>query len=136
MNNEIVKRQNEEKYINYLAAQRQLYKEAKRFEGIGILFSVALPIFFALLQLFFYDNAYLNAASYGLSILSMGLSLFLDSYVERKKELAAEIQQHFDVYVFQMPWDDRLFGRQKNMIQIVAEKSRLLLKKQASVNSL
>lgn len=129
MNNGIVERQNEDKYINYLAAQRQLYNEAKKLDGIGILFSVILPLVFALLQLLDSDNTYLNAVSYVLTILSMISSLILSSYVENKKELAAEVQQHFDVYVYQMPWDDKLFGQQKSVTHIVAEKSKLLLRK-------
>ena len=85
MNNGIVERQNEEKYICYLAAQRQLYNEAKRLDGIEILFSVVLPLFFAALQLIISDNTYLNATSYVLSIVSMGISLLFGSYIDRKK---------------------------------------------------
>ena len=129
MNNGIVERQNEEKYICYLAAQRQLYNEAKRLDGIEILFSVVLPLFFAALQLIISDNTYLNATSYVLSIISMGISLLFGSYIDRKKETAAEIQQHFDLYVYQMPWDNKLFGLQRNITHVVAEKAKLLLKK-------
>ena len=128
MNNGIVERQNEEKYIYYLAAQRQLYNEAKRLDGIEILFSVVLPLFFAALQLIISDNTYLNATSYVLSIVSMGISLIFGSYIYRKKETAAEIQQHFDLYVYQMPWDNKLFGLQRNITHVVAEKAKLLLK--------
>lgn len=128
MNNRIVERQNEEKYIYYLAAQRQLYNEAKRLDGIEILFSVVLPLFFAALQLIISDNTYLNATSYVLSIVSMGISLIFGSYIDRKKETAAEIQQHFDLYVYQMPWDNKLFGLQRNITHVVAEKAKLLLK--------
>lgn len=128
MNNGIVERQNEEKYICYLAAQRQLYNEAKRLDGIEILFSVVLPLFFAALQLMISDNTYLNATSYVLSIISMGISLLFGSYIDRKKETAAEIQQHFDLYVYQMPWDNKLFGLQRNITHVVAEKAKLLLK--------
>ena len=128
MNNGFVERQNEEKYIYYLAAQRQLYNEAKRLDGIEILFSVVLPLFFAALQLIISDNTYLNATSYVLSIVSMGISLIFGSYIDRKKETAAEIQQHFDLYVYQMPWDNKLFGLQRNITHVVAEKAKLLLK--------
>lgn len=43
MSNGIVERQNEDKYISYLGAQRQLYNEAKRFDNVGLLLSVGLP---------------------------------------------------------------------------------------------
>lgn len=129
MNNGIVERQNEDKYISYLAAQRQLYNEVKSLDGIGILFSVVLPLLFAVVQLIISDNAYLNAVSYILSIISMVISLLLGSYVAQKKEMAAEIQQHFDVYVYQMPWDNKLFGPQRSVTHIVAEKAKLLFRK-------
>ena len=128
MNNGIVERQNEEKYICYLAAQRQLYNEAKRLDGVGILFSVILPLFFSAVQLIISDNTYLNVASYVLSIVSMGSSLLFSSYIAHKKEMAAEVQQYFDLYVFQMPWDNKLFGSQRNVTHVVAEKAKLLLK--------
>ena len=128
MNNGIVERQNEETYIRYLAAQRQLYNEAKRLDGVEILFSVVIPLFFVALQLIISDNTYLNAASYVLSIVSMGISLLIGSYINRKKEMAAEIQQHFDLHVYQMTWDNKLFGLQRNVTHVVAEKAKLLLK--------
>lgn len=128
MNNGIVERQNEEKYICYLAAQRQLYNEAKILDGVEILFSIVLPLLFAVLQLIISDNIYLNATSYVLSIVVMGISLLFGSYIDHKKATAAEIQQHFDLYVYQMPWDNKLFGSQRNLTYVVAEKAKLLLK--------
>ena len=37
----------------------------------------------------------------------MIVSLLLNSYVSQKKETAAQIQQHFDTYVYKMPWDNK-----------------------------
>lgn len=86
MDNKIVSRQNEDTSINYLAAQRQLYNEAKNLDNLGILFSVFLPLCCAILQSIFHDNIYLNSVSYILSILSMIVSLLLNSYVSQKKK--------------------------------------------------
>ncbi|WP_455580782.1 S-4TM family putative pore-forming effector, partial [Dysosmobacter sp.] len=44
-----------------------------------------------------------------------------------KKELAASIQQKFDIYVYTMPWDNRIFGKNKNLNQKIAEYSKKLL---------
>lgn len=129
MDNEIVSRQNEDTSINYLAAQRQLYNEAKNLDNLGILFSVFLPLCCAILQSIFHDNIYLNSVSYILSILSMIVSLLLNSYVSQKKETAAQIQQYFDTYVYKMPWDNKLFGKKKDVTHDVAEKSQKLFKK-------
>ncbi len=129
MGNGITQRQNEDKYITYLAAQKQLYTEVKRLNNVGILFSVVLPVFFAAFQIIVSDDTYLNAASYLFSIAGMIVSLTLETYMTQKKETAAKIQQLFDVYVYQMPWDDRLFGVRRDLTYIVAEKSHLLLRK-------
>lgn len=129
MGNGIVERQNEDQYINYLGAQRQLYNEAKKSNTIVLLFSVILPLILAGIQLIVNDNNQLNVASYILSIISMVISLCLSSCIKRKKELAAEIQQYFDTYVYQMPWDNKLFGRQRDVTYIVAEKSQKLFQK-------
>ena len=57
------------------------------------------------------------------------LTLFFDKAVRNKKILASSIQQDFDVYVFQMPWDEARFGKRKNLIQEIAEKSKKLMSK-------
>ncbi len=128
MNNGIVERQNEEKSIYYLAAQRQLYNEVKKMDCIGILFSIVLPLGFVGLQFIISDYTYLNTLSYILSIVSMFVSLLGGCYIEDKKKTAAEIQQYFDLYVYQMPWDNKLFGLKRNISNIVAEKAKVLLK--------
>ena len=63
MGNGIAERQNEDQYINYLGAQRQLYNEAKKSNTIVLLFSVILPLVFAGIQLIVNDNNQLNVAS-------------------------------------------------------------------------
>lgn len=85
MNNGIVERQNEEKSIYYLAAQRQLYNEVKKMDCIGILFSIVLPLGFVGLQFIISDYTYLNTLSYILSIVSMFVSLLGGCYIEDKK---------------------------------------------------
>lgn len=125
--NKIPDRQNEDKAILYLATQRQLYNEAKYFNFVILLFSVVLPLLFAIFQSIITENANLSVISYILSITSMIISLCLSSSVSKKREDAAEIQQHFDIYVYQMPWDNKLFGKEKNLSDIVAEKSKSLI---------
>lgn len=129
MKNDIFRRQNENKSIEYLAAQRQLYNEAKQLDAVGVLFSVLIPLLLAIVQVFVEDNLFLNVLSYILSIVSMFVSIYMVSWVEQKKEKAAQIQQKFDIYVFQMPWDEKLFGIEKSVTEIVAEKSKVLLNK-------
>ncbi|WP_410496324.1 S-4TM family putative pore-forming effector [Cellulosilyticum sp. ST5] len=127
MGNTICDRQNEDKCIYYLAAQKQLYNEAKKLDLVVILFSVIFPISLAILQDLIENTENINVVSYALSIMSMLISFFISSSISEKKSNAAEIQQHFDVYVYQMPWDSKLFGKHNNITCIVSEKSKLLL---------
>lgn len=127
MSNTICDRQNEDKYICYLAAQRQLYNEVKGLDIIIILFSVIIPLVLAILQDVIANSGSVSLVSHLLSIISMVVGLFVKSSVSKKRSNAAEIQQHFDVYVYQMPWDTKLFGKQNNITCIIAEKSKLLL---------
>lgn len=125
MINGITDRQNEEKSINLLAAQRQLYNEVKCVNGIGVLFSVFIPLALAIAQLII-ENVTLSAVSYVASITSMFIGLVVSAYVKRKNKLAAEVQQHFDIYVYQMQWDTKLFGKMRDVTHCVIEKSKKL----------
>lgn len=115
MSNGIVVRQNEEKSIVMLAAQRQLYNDAKLFYAISAVLSVWLPLVMAIILLFIPEASSLRSASYILAIVSMVFSFILDKHIDNKKELAAFIQQKFDVYVYDMPWNKRIFGKDKNV---------------------
>ena len=136
MNNGIVCRQNEEKSIKYLAAQRQIYNEVKKFDNVGIVFSVVLPLLLSVLQLFWKKNRYLNTAAQMLSIVSMFVGMAVNSFVTRQKKNAADIQQQFDVYVFQMPWDNKLFGKKRDLSYMIADKSKILLSKSGEESKL
>lgn len=129
MNNGIIQRQNEEKSIMYLAAQRQIYNEVKKYDCVGIIFSVIIPIFLSVLELFLKKNQYLNIMSKVLSMAGMFVAMGVNTFVARRKKDAAEIQQQFDLYVFQMEWDEKLFGKKRNLSSLIAEKSKKLLAK-------
>lgn len=136
MNNGIVCRQNEEKSIKCLAAQRQIYNEVKKFDNVGIVFSVVLPLVLSVLQLLWKKNRYLNTAAQMLSIVSMFVGMAVNSFVTRQKKNAADIQQQFDVYVFQMPWDNKLFGKKRDLSYMIADKSKILLSKSGEESKL
>ena len=115
MSNGIDIRQNEEKSIAMLAAHRQLYSDAKSYAYASIIFSLVIPFCISILLIFLNNKQGLQIASYFTSIVSMVASLIMSSRVKQKKEMAAYIQQKFDVYVYQMPWDRHLFGENKNV---------------------
>lgn len=129
MSNGIQNRQNEEGSITRLAAQRQLYNDVGVLDRIDLCFSVVVPFILAIAQVIFPSVNWVVNTTYILAIAMLFLSLFFDKAVRNKKILAASIQQDFDVYVFQMPWDEARFGKRKNLIQEIAEKSKKLMSK-------
>lgn len=114
MSNGILSKENEEHSLKMLAAQRILYDIAKRFTFVVVLFSVVLPLILSVVELFI-TNTGIQTVIYSISICSIIISFFLNKQVKKKKELAALIQQKFDVYVYNMPWNISLFGRNKTL---------------------
>lgn len=129
MHNEIIERQNSEKGIEFLGAQRQLYSEVSRMDDLRIWLSIFLPMILAIIELFVVNNPVLNIISYISSIVSMSIGLIVSSNIKKKKRLAAEIQQNFDVYVYQMPWDAKLFGKERDNSYKIIENSKKLFGK-------
>lgn len=127
MRNGINVRQNEEKSISMLAAQRQLYKDAKKYNEASVVLSIWIPLGLAVALIFLHNNTQWAFVSYVLSIASMFFSMMADNYINKKKELAAFIQQKFDTYIYRMPWDSRLFGKDKNISREVAQYSKRIL---------
>lgn len=127
MSNGIAVRQNEEKAIAMLAAQRQLYNDAKKFGAISVVLSVWLPFAMALILLFLPEESIWKSVSYILAIVSMLFSFVVDKHIDDKKKLAASIQQKFDVYVYNMPWNERIFGKQKNVNQDIVAYSKQII---------
>ncbi|MCR5226123.1 MAG: hypothetical protein K6E27_02770 [Eubacterium sp.] len=127
MSNGIGLRQNEEHSIEMLAAQRELYREAKIFNYLSVSMSVWIPFVLSIVLLFIPAYSPLGGVSYILSITSAILSFITDKVIRDKKKLAAMIQQKFDIYVYRMPWDERIFGKNKNLNdQIVTYSKRIL----------
>lgn len=135
MSNGIVTRQNEDNSIAILAAQRQLYRDAKKYNAVSVVLSVWIPFALAVIIWFIQENTEWRYASYILSMVSMVFSFVIDKYIEEKKQLAAFIQQKFDVYVYEMPWDKRIFGRDKNVDHEIAIHSKKILSNQQEKNN-
>ena len=136
MDNGINKRQNEEISIQKLAAQKQLYKEAKREQTLSAVFCVAVPFLLSVAEVITGKNLFLKAILALFSVLAMCISYITDKYISAKKRRAADIQQSFDVYVYQMPWSRGLFGNKRNCDRDVVQKSGILMKNEAKRDKL
>lgn len=136
MSNGIAMRQNEDNSIAMLAAQRQLYREVKQFNTVLVALSVWIPFALSVITLLIPENKEWKYITYILSIVSMIFSFIIDRCIEEKKQLAAFIQQKFDVYVYTMTWDKRIFGKDKNIAHEIATYSKKILKNPQEKNKL
>lgn len=127
MSNGIKQRQNEEKSLMMLAAQRQIYSDAKAYEISSVMLSVIVPFLLSFVLLFISEDSPVGIASYIAAIISATVSFLVDGVIRKKKELAASIQQKFDIYVYSMPWDLRLFGKEKSYNNEIAEYSKKIM---------
>ena len=127
MSNTITKRQNSNANIARLAAQRQLYRDEGNIETVNVVLSVIIPLGIAVIQEVMTAWTWAKTASCCLSIAMLAVSIVLSSAGKRRKKLAASIQQEFDIDVFQMPWDEKLFGLRKNLNDEIAGASKKIL---------
>lgn len=109
-----------------LAAQRSIYDIAKKVSLVAVMLSVVFPFALSVIELFVTSHA-TKTITYILSILSLLFSFFSNKKVKEMKEAAALIQQKFDLYVFDMPWNNSLFGRDKNIEHIIEKYSRKII---------
>ena len=131
MSNGIAARQNEPDSINKLAAYKQLYQEVGYLGYLSFILSVVMPMFFAVLCFVFDSNIAVRNISYLSTIAICILSVWLENQKQRKKQLASSIQLLFDIYVFDMDWDKKLFGINKNLNSIIVQKASKYLKKKS-----
>lgn len=102
--NKISEAQMEEKQINRLAAQRQMYSDAKRIHFYQILLAVPLTIIIFILANIFPD--FQKFATYwGIVILLLEIGV-LRIFENSLHERAAKIQEQFDCEVLGLPWND------------------------------
>lgn len=126
--NGINQRQNEENSILMLAAQRQIYKEAKIINRVIAVCSVIIPFILSIISLVVSDTNF-SLVSKLISITSWVVALLLGMRIKETQGLAALIQQQFDIYVFSFNWDNKLFRKNKNVNYIITQKAERLLRK-------
>lgn len=135
MSNGILERQNEENNILKLAAQRQLYSDIYLIGVVNIILTVIVPLTLSFVYSFVVDKSsnlaiVLNTVACCLSLLMVVIAPIIDLLKINKKVLAATIQQQFDVDVFMMNWDIKLFGKRKNLNSEIARSSKKIFENQ------
>ena len=110
MSNGITERQNRPHEIDKLAAQRQLYSDAKKIQLLQLLLSVPASLIWPVFVVFV-PSATVYSALWGIVITILD-SLFLCRMVSSLKLTAARIQESFDCYVLSIPWHSLHSGRE------------------------
>lgn len=125
--------QNEQKNLELLAAQRQLYSDAKIIQAIQLGIVVIIPILLALIFAVFQEFK-IWASLYGLCALLVD-ALVLDSVVQEKRKVAARIQELFDCKVLTLEWNNFCVGAKPDP-ETVSQASRSYLQHQSNFDAL
>ncbi|MBN1145610.1 MAG: hypothetical protein JXA78_00030 [Anaerolineales bacterium] len=108
--NQIPEKQNQEQYIKYLAAQRQLYTEEKRWIGLWMLFAIIIALLGAgFLPYFTIYAPYLTVVN----VLLVFFELAVMPTITKRREQAAKIQELFDCELLEMDWNQTIGRKPK-----------------------
>ncbi|WP_421807126.1 S-4TM family putative pore-forming effector [Flagellimonas sp.] len=102
--NRITQIQNEEKFIEYLKAQRVAYSQCKVyqvFDVISVLMAIILPI------IGMYQNDIVNYLG-AFGVLWTVIYLVTENYRKKKTEQGAKLQEQFDTELFEISWNEIL----------------------------
>lgn len=137
VDNGIVIRQNAEINIKVLAAQRQLYAEAKILSNYQFIFCIFFPIAIPFVKLLTPSNTVGLGLITLLSILIIILNVyFFERSIKYKKEKAARFQEIFDSNVLEIEWNRALCGPRDKAIQDIEDIFKRYTKKNKSLNDL
>ena len=126
--NNIPQEQNTQRSLELLAAQRQLYFDAKNLQMVSVIMSVPVVIVWSILVALFPLLA-VYAALWG--IIATLLELIVFSRLQKlTQEKAAKIQQIFDCEVLQFNWASLNCGARVEPETIIDASNRYKLKKQ------
>lgn len=92
--NNIVKRQNEERQLQRLCAQREMYSSAKKYFYVQLLLNIVIPIILSFTAMGYIEIRPI-AAAYGILAVLVNI-LILERIIKAKREKAAKIQELFD----------------------------------------
>ena len=102
--------------LKLLGAQKQLYREAKNYQGI-----ILLAAFIASMVYPAVHHYYPNVENYIIigGALLLGIAeLWLKNIPENKAKMAATIQEEFDTRLYEIPWNKELIGSKIDPLEI------------------
>lgn len=107
MSNNILIRENESSSIEKLSAQREIYSLAKRLFYLQIFITVISLVLLSFAQLIF-SKVDFTLVIATVSLFAIIVDNLLEKHISGMKEKAAKIQEFFDTYVLDIPWNSIL----------------------------
>ena len=121
--NSIIEHQNDQKVLDRLCAQHNLYNTAKRWRNLRFLLCVLTIVVLSFIRVVFIDNQTI-AIVFSLAVfLSLLLGPMFNKQISRNRTLAARIQQLLETELFEIPWDENLWGPQPTAEDVYDHKS-------------
>ena len=119
----IVIEQNHEQHIRELSAQRQIYSEAKLLFYFQLIIAVPIPILISFIQAFNVGAAKISWLFAFYSIVASIMEIYIELEINKRKRIAATIQEQFDCNVLYIPWNKVLI---KELVkpEVVFKKSK------------
>ncbi|PNQ85221.1 S-4TM family putative pore-forming effector [Paenibacillus polymyxa] len=135
--NDIFLRQNEDGNIDLLAAQRQMYSEAKRASNYQFAICVVVPILVPFLKAVALSNMiYLGFITLLPLVIIVVNQYFFEKIIKNKKEKAARFQELFDTNVFKLSWNNKLSGSKEFATKDLSNTTQKYKKKHVSLSNL
>jgi hypothetical protein len=128
MSNGIASRQNKEENLIYLSAQRQIYSDLKSISKLQFLFCIMITVALSIMQLLI-NNPIIIIINFCVTFFVFLFNIRFERYIKKQQEIAAYIQQIFDVDVYTMKWVEGYFCKKKNVDSDISIKSNKYIQK-------
>jgi hypothetical protein len=116
--NSIVSRENDAEGIKHLRAARHMYAVARRVVTVQVVLAIGAPLLAAVVGLIAPERRAM-AAFTALVVAVLDVALW-DPWQKRAKKKAAKVQESFDCYVLDMPWNEFRAGSRVDAEEIHA----------------
>lgn len=110
--NKIIEHQNDQTILDKLSAQRKLYDKAKKLRGLRFFLGVVLVVCLSVARLVWSGGEWIETALVFASAAALVLEPLLESLINKKRMLAAQIQQRLDNALYRFDWDECVCGKE------------------------
>lgn len=110
--NKIIEHQNDQSILDKLSAQRNLYANAKRLRGLRFFLGVLLVVCLSVLRSIFTDCHVIEQSLVIVTVVALVVEPLLESFIGKKRTLAAKIQQRLDNALYGFDWDECVCGKE------------------------